>query len=644
MKEKIMAIFAKLGLVEKAAKKEMTQEDWTAVQTAFKEEYKIDLTAASEELGKPNPLEQAHQEAIAALFSATADAPDGKKPVEKPEEKQDVNIAAEIKKIQLELKATKEENMKLGQKMETFNPVILDPKRPKVVNAAFGHGDRSKYLFGIEHKMYSREKWWNELAATGKNIEGLTQDHEEDLKTEVKNFGLSLAARYRELKDTNLLNNLPDLLAAGELSYTNFADTGWGEEYVQRRQDAIIAYIRTKPSVTRIFPLHSNVQHKEILTNAFFAEMTQAFQNSETVWKGTYSFEPLEAQVHDVMLEFKLSWLKDMESQYIGYLNREGSSPMKWSMIEWLNVRILEVAVNEQEMRRINGWRVEPTEGTAGDYMFAANGYLRMLQSYEDNFYVLPFEDLMLYTSSTMLTYVDSFLSKVNLLLDSLNGYSLLINEKHKPWYKKLYRAAYGTDMDFDGITTKVMDYDISGIVWVPNMPSNAYKMALVQLGNIECLENRPGEMLALYLERRMKTLYAGSYWKEGVGASMAGKKYATKAAAVTAARQYQYIYTNYPVAELAADSTSASALESHMFQTVANSGATAIVDITSKTEHQWYKIICGSATNATTIAKSDLFSNLTAAWVPTAVGDYLVVYWNATTSKFVEIERRVTS
>ena len=47
--------------------------------------------------------------------------------------------------------------------------------------------------------------------------------------------------------------------------------------------------------------------------------------------------------------------MKEIERQYIGYLNTDGSDPIKWSMIEWQLLNIYTALVNEQNERRIFG-------------------------------------------------------------------------------------------------------------------------------------------------------------------------------------------------------------------------------------------------------------------------------------------------
>jgi len=97
------------------------------------------------------------------------------------------------------------------------------------------------------------------------------------------------------------------------------------------------------------------------------------------------------------------------------------------------------------------------------------------------------------------------------------------------------------------------------------------------------------------------------------------------------------------PYTALAQDATTANAALNDTFKSVANSGATTFTDFTNAQEGIVYRLECGSATNATKTAKSNKFSNID-AWVPTAVGDFLEVYYNAATSKFVEVRRQVTS
>jgi hypothetical protein len=76
-------------------------------------------------------------------------------------------------------------------------------------------------------------------------------------------------------------------------------------------------------------------------------------------------------------------------------------------------------------------------------------------------------------------------------------------------------------------------------------------------------------------------------------------------------------IFTNYPVTELAAGATTIDGRLNSTFLTAANATATSLADIAGAQEGTVYRIICGSPTNANTIAKTGKFANISATWTP---------------------------
>ena len=106
--------------------------------------------------------------------------------------------------------------------------------------------------------------------------------------------------------------------------------------------------------------------------------------------------------------------------------------------------------------------------------------------------------------------------------------------------------------------------------------------------------------------------------------------------------RKNQVIFINKPLTDLIADATTADANLNFWFKTIANTVATAFTDFTNAVNGPAYILECGSLTNATTIAKSGKFADITAEWTPTAVGDYLMVVLNGAGDKFLDLERRV--
>lgn len=197
--------------------------------------------------------------------------------------------------------------------------------------------------------------------------------------------------------------------------------------------------------------------------------------------------------------------------------------------------------------------------------------------------------------------------------------------------------------MDFtgpDSMLNKVPDID-TPIVWLPNL--GTLPLILVQEpGNLQCIEYLPGEMLALQFERAMETYKTWSVWKEGTAASFVGIKFASKALMDANKFLRQRIFMNKPASFVADGATTINGANGFWFVTQANAAATALTDITNPRAGVAYIFENGSTTNATTISKSGKFSEITAAYAPTAVGDYIMLVLNVDKTKFFELERTV--
>ena len=658
MKKLLIEMANKLGFATKVKENKMTSEDWEKFSTSFEAEHGVNLQQAIKDSQKVAQLEQTEKEAIAALFSVETpeetkkvEVTDDTKKVETPEETKKVevaddtkkvetpNIVEQINKLKTAQQAAEAKIKKLEGDPEEKGGKKVEMKKPQKVMIA-GMGHTKEHLFGIPAEMYALAKPWNQVTATGEARRSWSNNEKEAFQSEFDKYAESISNRINSLHSLGVLGSLRK--DAASVDYSGFDSSGWGEEYVVRRQDALISYIKALPTVSDIFPVRYNVQHKMVMTNSFLTDFSQAYQSGK-IYKGSFTMVPEEAQVHDAMFKHLFENLKTLEKEYIGYLNREGSDPMKWNFIEWLMIETLKKLHNEQEARRITGVRIEPTVGTAGHFMFASDGVLRRLQTYVDAFKLNPFTDLNTYTSSTILAYIESFAEKVNQILPNLRGWKLYINEKHLPCFLADFRKTYGTDMDFKGGEITVRNYGLDAIVPVPNM-GNSCAMWITMPGNIELYADLPGEMEKMYFQRDLESLIVASWWKEGVGAYMTGKKFTSLSLLQADNRKNQFIFVNDPTTALVADATTADGSVNTKFKTIANDNTTAITDITNAEEGVLYRITCGGTTNATTIAKSGKFSELSAAWIPTAVGNYLEVYYNSTISKFVEVTNIITS
>ena len=591
MKQKLLALAKKMGLLGKVKDGSITADDWNMLAKAFQDEHGVDIMAAVEEAKKEPKLKKEQQEVLAALFGEVED--------EETPENTDKKVSAENSEKKETQKETKvvaigndtnakilagitelqQKVAKLEKDPEDSNPVgKIKPENVKggakviPINCRM---NSDSHLFSIEHDFFSLQKPWNHVAATAQPLNRAWKKKDENAFMGAFNeYAAGFAERLNELQLSGELSTLK----ATAMDFTGFDNTGWGENYIVRRQDALIAYLRSMPSVRTIFPVRYGVQDKMEMTNAFLTQFSQAYQKGK-VFKGKHSVEPVLAEVFDVMFKHQFEDMKTLEREYIGYLNREGSQPIKWSMVEWLMSQTLRQLNNEWNERRVRGYRIEPTTDVAGHHMFGSDGVLRKLWDYTEQFYIDPFSDLKLYTASTILTQVEAFVEKVNQILPSLQGYYMYMNEKHVPWFLKKYRDTYGTDLDFDGSRLEVKNYNnFAGIKAVPNM-GNSCMLWITLENNIELYEDKAGEMADFYFERELETLISASWWKEGAGAYMIGKKYASKAALQAAKRKDQYIFMTYPVSDLDADATTADATLCDRFLTDANTGATVFTD-----------------------------------------------------------------
>jgi hypothetical protein len=250
-------------------------------------------------------------------------------------------------------------------------------------------------------------------------------------------------------------------------------------------------------------------------------------------------------------------------------------------------------------------------------------------------------------SGTTFIDAVEGLQADVKAAREDFNEmeYAMYLNANHRAWYKAGHRSKYAADNDFASINDQTVQDTELKIIWVPNMGNHKF-MWIAKPGSIQCLENLPGEMFNIKFQQDMEAVKSWSRWKEGTSADYAGKPKADLAELSADNFQTQEIFVNKPSVDLADGATTANANNGFWFISVANTGTTAITNITNKKAGTAYIIECGNTTNATTVAKSGFFSEITAAYNPTAVGDYLMVYWDPAADsgngKFYELERRV--
>lgn len=541
-------------------------------------------------------------------------------------------IVNAIKELKAEIKA-------LGSKAEADN-------KPHVAVVELGVHTKD-YAFGVKNDIFAAGKRHNAIAINGAiPQEEASEDEKATLRKDFGAYASSLAKRFQALTKSGKINTL-----ASGVDFSKLSNIDLNERYYEVRQDMLISRIVALPSLAGIFPTVSRVQSGQIFTNLIAKAVSQAYQAGR-VFKGGVTFEPEKAFTDKVMAKVQFEDMSDLETSYLNYLNTNGSDPMKLSMIEWIILELATQLNNERNERSVMGYRVEPTAGVAGHENFAATGIVyRLLGFYYKEHKVLPFTDATLasYDATDMGEVLQAFAAELQKAYKRPKDLIVYLNEAHKPMFNAWLNATYGKNTGFVPAPDTIPNYGYR-IKWVPNMPLNFYFIFATVENNLFLLENIPGEQFDMKFQRDLEEVIVFSYSKEGAAAAFAGVAEddlaALKAAGV---KGRQIIFMNLPAVVLDADEDEPDAEDGRIFITSANttgSGAggadvpVAISDIANAEEGVIYHIECGSITNATTIAKSGKFAGISKAWQPTAVGQWIDLYYDATNDAFLEAAR----
>lgn len=647
VKEKLMSVIQKLGFSDKVKNKALTSEDWNSIVNSYKQEFQANLR------DDMDAEEAARQQAQAAMNQEDIDLLQSILGTEQTTEGTDGTATQEQQPATFQNLATQarfivDENANLRTQVQTMTQTAAPDKPEHTAVAKLGingTGTTATHLFGIEHSMFSMEKRWNQISANP-SFAGtkISDDVESAFHKDLVAYSRSLASRFEYLNENHLLD--ADKLAAGEFtnSFDGVEDAKVGDQFVIRRQDALIARVLKKRDLTQYFPVRYGIQDHDLVFNAFFDEVSQAYQEGE-VWKGGMKIENEMGHVDDAMIKMKFGPMKKLERMYIGYLNKEGSDPIKWSMIEFAILNSLETAQVEQNKRRMRGIYAKPETGVPSHFLNSGTGIIYTLIRYAHENKLLLHDDeaYRSYTETTMLDAVKEYVKDVESSCTEdmdLDSHVLYLNKMHRSWWLENCRTKYGKDTDFtgpDSYANVVPDTTVH-IVWLPYL-GQLPLMFMDVPGNIQFLEYIAGEMMALKAKEDMEMVKTWSTWKEGCAAAFVGRRLKTREELVANEYEFQQIFMNKPSVTADADATTMDAKAGFWFETAENTKATVITDITGAKKGVGYIIECGSVTNASTIAKADKFADITKAYTPTKAGDYIMVILNAA-GNFRELER----
>jgi hypothetical protein len=444
--------------------------------------------------------------------------------------------------------------------------------------------------------------------------------------------------------------DMPAPRASSSLDYSSLK-SDLGDYYRIRKQDRIQSFLLELPSLTKIFSLESGYQDQAVLVNAFItedfsqADGTAVGSDFDNLVKGGYKFEPEIITMYDVMFAHKFKQLKELEKSWIGFLNREGSSTMKWSFIEYILVETAKKLKNEQEIRRIRGVRKNPIVNVPGTALQAANGLMKFIKNQIAAFKIKPFV-LGEWTPSTIASYIKNATRMVPEVIRDSGKLILYMSTDALSDYHTNLETLTALNQDYKANIMYVKEYPSVRIIAVPGMAPSK-RMIWTLEGNISLFEDQRGEMLNFNIEQQDWTLKVWSNWRESVWAYLVGRKYAS-AAEMPDDYSTQLIFCNnvdepadYYISMDAGDTTPSVANHTSLVS-VANAAATAITDIDDCAIGQEVRLKCGNATNAVTIAAAGKFSLLTAAWNP-GVGDILYLK-KRSDGKFIELKRETVT
>ena len=627
-RQRLSAIVEKLGLGAKLKAKQLTPEENQSIVDAYNaehgensfstdaEDYRKEQEAAARAAELDNTFKS-----LAGILGAAVEASEGENG--NKGETAPADVVSAVRGLTEEVKALRGASM--GDQPADTVKVTVQPTGLHT----------ETHAFGIQHDLFAANRRHNRITIDGKITGTATRDDQAALYADTDQYVTLLHARYRQHVAAG---TLPALIQ-GKLDITAAVnDPEIGTRQLTARMDALIARLAELPTLTGIFNTISNIQSGQVLTNVLFGDVSQGYQKGR-VLKGNFKVEPEKGYVHKVMAKVLFEDMTDLETSYLNFLNKEGSSPVKWTLIEWLILKLAVKIRNERNKRAILGHYVKPKEGVAGPVLLGAFGVVHTLFGYCDAHKLLPFkdEDLSTYDKDTIGDVIEAFMEKVAECTELMDNMVLYLNKKHYAWYKSWYEKKYGQNSDYTGVnTSKVHNYDIP-IKWVPNM-GNLCLMVMTEADNINLLENIPGEEFNMYFQRDLEEVIAASYWKEGAAASFVGRAFATQAELEANNFEDQAIFMNWPTVAVEPDATVINAKTGLIFLTGANTKATAIADITNLKEGMVIRIEIGDPANASSIAKAGKFADIAAAWTPTKAGEYIKLYKDG--DKFIEISR----
>ena len=393
LKEKLMSVIEMLGFKQKFEDKSLTKDEFNSLIEEYQKKYQSTLT---DDIAAEKAAKQTAQQAdeFQKTLNAIQSVLNGGEPSASAEnngtEPSTPQGNATLEGILDGIKGMRADIQAMGATPAHDIPAQTVNTIPLNVN---GFANTADYLFGVEHSLFSMKDRWNKIAANPRIAAALPPaDDEVDgvaFYKAARNYAKSLKSRYQYLQENKMLDAAALAKGTYATNYDGVDNAGLGNQFVVLRQDALIARVLQARDLTQYFPVAYGYQDRALVFNAFFDEVSQAYQSGE-VFKGGMKIDNHYGYVDDAMMKMEWGPMKELERNYIAYLNKEGSDPIKWTMIEFQLLNSLKAGQVEQNKRRVRGIYVAPEQGIAGSYLNAATGILYTLLRYVHQYDIKP--------------------------------------------------------------------------------------------------------------------------------------------------------------------------------------------------------------------------------------------------------------
>ena len=186
VKEKFRKVLEALNLVDKAKSKELTNEDWKAIVDAYQKEFQVTLQddMAADQASHQNPLDQEAMNQAQAILDSIIVPLNGHDDDQEPKGENGTSTNGKPQNVAPASPETVAQSAGLvkaivdGLKNQAAADIPVSVATAS--NLQFnGPGNTAKFLFGIEHPMFSMNNRWNKIAANPR-IAAAMEDPEEN--------------------------------------------------------------------------------------------------------------------------------------------------------------------------------------------------------------------------------------------------------------------------------------------------------------------------------------------------------------------------------------------------------------------------------------------------------------------------------